>query len=104
WEVVATTPRHDDGVKAMASMTFTAEPTLEGHRFSFIDIRLDREDCLVVHHGLDITAFRGDGAVGETVSVMWPDSRYGWRFATAWLHPGDMWIQDCDNMVREDTP
>jgi hypothetical protein len=38
------------------------------------------------------------------VSVLWPDERYGWRFANLLGHPNDLWLGDCDDLVREETP
>jgi hypothetical protein len=35
---------------------------------------------------------------------LWSDDRHGWRFATAWLYPGDLWQGDCDDLAREETP
>lgn len=104
WEVVATTPGHDAGVAAMETLEFTAEPSLQEMHVDVKRLLLDRPDCLAVHVTADAAAFRGPGAMTERVEVLWPDPRYGWRFATSWKHPDDMWLTDCDNMVREETP
>ncbi|HKX74667.1 MAG TPA: hypothetical protein VJR05_04680 [Acidimicrobiia bacterium] len=103
WEVVATTRRYDAGLAAMESMTFEGAPSPESISISRLMILLDRPDCLVVDHDVDVTAFRGEGAVGQSVSVLWSDQERGWRFATSWASPDDLWEQDCD-LEREVTP
>jgi hypothetical protein len=103
WEVVATTRLHDDGVAAMGlDGLFTAAPSREGVVVTEFEILLDRPDCLVVHESLDFSAFR-DSALTTTVDVLWP-ANGGWRFATAWTSPTDLWLGDCDSMQREVTP
>jgi hypothetical protein len=104
WQVVATTRFYDAGVAAMDSMEFVAAPSSEGVDVSLTEILLDRDDCLVVHHSVDISMFLGPGEDSQTVSVLWPDALHGWRFATAWQHPRDLWLMDCDTMEREETP
>jgi hypothetical protein len=103
WEVVATTTFYDAGVAAMETMEFVAAPTSEGVLIEELSILLDRPDCLVVENSIDMTAFRGlDG--DTTVSVLWPDARFGFRFATGWQFANDLWLNDCDNLEREVTP
>lgn len=103
WHVVATTRNHEAGITAMETMEFTAPPTRDGVQVPELEILLDRHDCLVVENSVDMTSFRG--LVGElTVSVLWPDDRYGFRFATSWQFANDLWQQDCDNLERETTP
>jgi hypothetical protein len=103
WEVVATTTFYDAGVAAMETMEFIAAPTSEGVLIEDLSILLDRPDCLVVENSIDMTAFRGlDG--DTTVSVLWPDIGFGFRFATGWQFANDLWLNDCDNLVREVTP
>ena len=104
WQVVATTTFYDAGVAAMDPMEFTAAPTIEGVLIEDLSILLDRPDCLVVNQNIDVSAFRGPDITIQNVSVLWLDNRYGFRFATDWVHPGDLWLQDCDNLVRETTP
>ncbi|HEY7705143.1 MAG TPA: hypothetical protein VID03_09990, partial [Acidimicrobiia bacterium] len=99
WAVVATEKLHDDGVSLMGQPgTFTSAP-VRGSSVTGQTILLDRQDCLVVLADLDFSAFRGPGMTAETVSVLWPDERYGWRFATDWQHPDDLWLNDCDNLA-----
>lgn len=103
WDVVATTTFYDDGVAAMDSMEFIAAPSLNDVLIGDLTILLDRTDCLVVEHFVDMSHFRG--VTGDnTVRVLWPDERYGFRFATAWRFPNDLWLADCDNLVRGATP
>ena len=104
WEVVATTRNYDAGLAAMDTMTFIEPPTLEGVVIEDLALLLDRSDCLVVEQTLDLSSFRGAGSIGSTVSVLWPDSRRTFRFATDWRLPNDLWLQDCDTLMREDTP
>jgi len=104
WEVVATMRNYDAGVAAMGTMTFVAPPSAEGVLFEELEVLLDRSDCLVVNQTLNLSDFRGPDAVGSTVSVLWYDSRRGFRFATDWEFPNDLWLQDCDDLAREETP
>jgi hypothetical protein len=67
-------------------------------------VLLDRPDCLVVYTAIDLSSVRDSDAEGETISVLWPDPRYGWRFATFWQLKRDLWQDDCDIMEREATP
>jgi hypothetical protein len=103
WQVVATTTFHADGVAAMDSMEFIAAPTRSDVLIRDLSILLDRPDCLVVENSIDMTAFRGlDG--DTTVTVLWPYARYGFRFATGWRFANDLWLNDCDNLVRAVAP
>ena len=104
WEVVATTRSHDAGIAAMDTMRFIAPPTPEGVIIEHLKVLLDRSDCLVVDQTLNFSTFRGPGAIGSTVSVLWPNKSNRFRFATDWQLPDDLWLQDCDNLVREETP
>lgn len=103
WDVVATTPFHEDGVAAMDSMEFIAAPTPSGVVIGDLTILLERPDCLVVDHFVDMSQFRG--VVGDnTVRVLWPDASHGFRFATAWQFANDLWLSDCNDLEREVTP
>jgi hypothetical protein len=105
WKVVATQARHDAGVEAMGMVgLFTTAPTLSGTDVTLNAILLDRADCLVVQHQFDFSGFRGQGAVGETVSVLWPDEHGSWRFATDWQYANDLWQGDCDSLSRKLSP
>jgi hypothetical protein len=104
WEVVATSTIHQSGVEAFEVLPFAREPAADLVQVSIIDVLLDRSDCLVVHHEIDISEVRGEPAATAVVSVLWPDERYGWRFATSWANPNDLWLSDCDALQREQTP
>jgi hypothetical protein len=104
WEVVATTPRREDGLRAMEALDFIAPPAADAVTVVTSEILLDRPDCLVVDHAIDLSPLFGPDSVAETVSVLWSDSRYGWRFATNWENANDLWLIDCDSMEREVTP
>jgi hypothetical protein len=103
WQVVATTTFHEDGQAAMATMGFVAAPNRSDVLVEDMAVLLDRPDCLVVENSVDMTAFR-DVRGGTTVTVLWSDARYGFRFATGWKFANDLWLNDCDNLIREVTP
>ena len=102
-DVVATTPFHDAGVEAMATANFASSPSRDVLHVEVDDILLDREDCLVVLNTITIPFLEGS-PTNTSVKVMWPEEERGWRFATSWLDPGDLWRDDCDDLVREQTP
>lgn len=102
WQVVATTTKHTEGVEAMEIAGFDRAPTPEDIDIEVIEILLDRPDCLVVYDEIVVSGFN-DG-VSAGVDVLWPDDRYGWRIATAWVNPNDLWQADCDDLEREPTP
>ena len=104
WQVVATTTFYDAGVAAMETMTFQSGPERNDISIVSLEILLDRPDCLVASQNVDVSPFRGPGTLIQNVSVLWQDTQYGFRFATDWVHPGDLWLQDCDNLTRETTP
>ena len=104
WEVVATEKTRDDAVATFDLLEFSGPPSWEGTKITVKEILLDRSDCLVVFQRGDFTAYRGPGAVGETVSVLWPDEDGSWRIAALWSGPGDLWRTTCDLVTRESTP
>lgn len=104
WKVVATTQRHDAAVQAMDHLTFDSPPSSDGVIIRNVDVLLDRPDCLVAYYEIDVSSFRGDGMISTGVAVMWPNDRHGFRIATEWVYANDLWLQDCDNLVREVTP
>jgi hypothetical protein len=103
WQVVATEALHGAAVEAMTSLAFVAPPAKASILLRDLDVLLDRTDCLVVHYRMDARLFLAESE-SQFVSVMWPDDRYGLRFATAWQFPDDLWQMDCDDLVREETP
>lgn len=104
WDVVATEEGHAAGVAAMETLTFIRPPTRESMSIDGVEVLLDREDCLVVYSEDDFSEFRGPGADGTGVDVLWPSESHGWRFAAAWAYKNDLWISDCDYRTREETP
>ena len=104
WQVVATTGGYQAGIAAMDSLEFTAVPSKAAVVIDLLDLLLDRDDCLVAFYSINVSGFRGSGSISERVSVLWPDDRYGFRLATDWTHPNDLWLSDCDNLNREVTP
>ncbi len=103
WLVVATTSKQEAGVSAMETVPFVRPPALDELMVEVRDVLLDRPDCLVVQARIE-APFVGEGTGTEGVYVLWPDSRYGWRMATTWVYANDLWLSDCDEMVREETP
>ena len=104
WGVVATQELYDAGLTAMETMTFTVDPVREATVVDVREILLDRPDCLVVWHDLDITDYRGSDATADAVVVLWPSDRFGWRLMRNWKNPDDLWINDCDLVTRRDLP
>jgi hypothetical protein len=104
WSIVANSERYNSALEAMEASEFSAAPTQAGVVIGDVEILLDRSDCLVVYSSLDVTAFKGAGAVSSGVDVLWADERYGWRRASLWKYRGDLWANDCNLMERETTP
>lgn len=102
WDVVATTSYHETGMQAMDGLVFESPPTESGLTILVQDILLDRPDCLVVQNTVSVPFLAGD-PVAPSVDVLWAHER-GWRLATSWVHPNDLWLADCDEVVREETP
>ena len=88
----------------MESLEFTAVPSEAAVEIDLLELLLDRDDCLVAFYSINVSDFRGSGSISEHVSVLWPHDRYGFRLATDWTHPNDVWLSDCDNLNREVTP
>lgn len=104
WSIVATQQNYDAAVRAMDTMSFVAAPSASATSLPSVNALLDRDDCLVVSLRLDVSGYRGSGAEEDVVVVLWPDPRHGWRFATSWRYEGDLWRDDCDKMIRPETP
>ena len=86
----------------MDRLQFSAPPTRDGIAVEVAEVLLDREDCLVTYSTTEFSFISGEN-VAEGVDVLWPRAE-DWRFATAWVYPGDLWLADCDEVVREETP
>ena len=104
--IVATQPGYDSAVAAMETLDFLADPADAGIEITVLEVLLDRADCLVVHHEFDGRASLGDDAISQAVRVMWPRTEGGidLRLARLWSSPADLWMDDCDLMVRTDIP
>ncbi|MGZ8784558.1 MAG: hypothetical protein ACXW1Y_03220 [Acidimicrobiia bacterium] len=98
-DVVAVQKSFERGLELMADDSFfVAEPTLATTLIEVREVLIDRGDCLAVSFYGDATAFRGDGAMGETIMVLWPRPSDGkWRSA----YQGDVWEEACDEYTRE---
>jgi hypothetical protein len=103
WDVVATTPYHEAGLSAMSNLEFDEQPTVDALDLVVENILLDRDDCLVVQNSVSLPFLAPDSS-STGVDVLWPDPTRGWRFATAWVHANDLWLADCDEIAREETP
>jgi hypothetical protein len=103
WQVVATTRFHDAGVAAMETREFVAAPYARASAIADLEILLDRVDCLVSFYRIDSGPVIAEPPA-DFVSVLWPDDRFGFRFATSWQYKNDLWLQDCDTVEREVTP
>ena len=103
WRVVATTRNHDAGVAAMDTMDFTAPPSVQSFQLEDLEILLDRPDCLVTFYQIDASVML-DQPPSQFVSVMWPHPQHGFRFASDWRFPNDLWAPDCNELEREATP
>jgi hypothetical protein len=103
WEVVATTAKFEAGVEAMNTLVFVHPPTPDGIDVKIDKLLLDRTDCLVPFGTTTATFLNGEPSV-KGLEVLWPDPRHGWRLATSWVHAEDLWLADCDDVVRENTP
>jgi hypothetical protein len=105
WAVVATQNNFEAGQNAMSDEgVFTRAPTAGDVQLVDFEILLDRPDCLVVSQQVDVSPFRAGPAEFTTVTVLWPDDQQRWRMATQWQYVDDLWIHDCDDLTRADTP
>jgi hypothetical protein len=103
WDVVATSSKFDSAVAAMDTLEFQTPPSESALDVRVIEVLLDREDCLVAQSSTEAPFIQGSPS-SQSVQVLWPDPARGWRFATSWVHPNDLWLADCDEIVRETTP
>jgi hypothetical protein len=98
-DVVAVQENYDVGIELMADGSFfVGKPTLESIVAVVDEVLIDRDDCLVVSYYGDATAFRGEGAEGQTVVALWPRPLDGrWRTA----YRGDLWEDACNTFTRD---
>lgn len=87
---------------AMKDLDFVVTPTSDRIVITDVEILLDRVDCLVVFATVDLSGLLGSDVSVTNVNVLWPGNG-GWRFATNWKYPTDLWQQDCDG-VRQQIP
>ena len=88
---------------------YVKAPTSEDHKVEFLELVLDRPDCIVAAVEEDPTGFLNeDGTVEYLIVVVWPvpDSAYGWRLAERYVGgvPDTSWQADCDLQDREWRP
>lgn len=101
WKVAATRQYHDAGLEAMDVLSISDAPQPDEIGVEELEILLDRDDCLVVFSSVEIPEL---DISTTSVDVLWPDARYGWRFASTWKNKIDLWLNDCDLREREATP
>jgi hypothetical protein len=103
WDVVATTSKFEAGLQAMDTLAFTEPPSRAGIHVEIDELLLDRADCLVPYGTTSSEFLSGKPSV-TGLEVLWPDPRRDWRMATSWVFPQELWLADCDEVTREETP
>jgi hypothetical protein len=101
-DIVATQRFYDDAVNAMTIADFSAPPSDDTIDVTVYEILLDRDDCLVVYHQLDVSRVLTDAEPSDHVQILWPREGGGYRLVTRWSSPGDLWLQDCDSLSRDE--
>jgi hypothetical protein len=103
-DIVATRLFYDAALDAMEVAEFAAVPNDQTVHLIAYDILLDREDCLVVYHQLDLSGIFLDSEPTDGVQTLWPTETGGYRLVRLWSGPGDLWIEDCDLLSRGEIP
>jgi hypothetical protein len=85
-----------DAARAAFNAPFTSEPSVEGVRLSSSELLRADQECLAVWTTVDVTDFRGQGAISENVVVMRRVDDE-WRLATTWTYKEDLWEADCES-------
>jgi hypothetical protein len=83
---------------------FSAAPSDETVDVRVYEILLDRDDCLVVHFELDLNGILGVSGTRDGVQSLWPTEDGQYRLVRLWSGPGDLWIEDCDLLNRDEIP
>jgi hypothetical protein len=102
--VVATRLFYDNAVEAMEVANFAAPPSDDTVDVDVLEILLDRDDCLVVHFELDVSAILPGASATTGVQSLWPTETGEYRLARRWSGPGDLWSEDCDLLDRSEIP
>lgn len=102
-EVVATEARLAAFHEMAANHGYPSPPAREAVRVLELTVLLDSPDCLVVFNTLDLSEWLGDGERSSGVDVLWPHET-GWRRATLWTHPNDLWRTDCEADRSDELP
>lgn len=98
-EVVVTEELFEDALSLFATAEFTSAPTPSGIDIQSIEILRSDEQCLSVWVEADASSFRGEGSSGVAVYILRSTSD-GWRMATSWVSPDDLWEADCDAQLE----
>lgn len=102
-EVIATEDRLEAFQEMAANHSYPSAPDPAQIRTKDVEILEDSPDCLVVHSTLDLTEWLGEGMTSSGVDVLWPHTD-GWRRATLWAHPQDLWRTDCEAERTDELP
>lgn len=92
--IAATQNNLKDFHRAVEQLRFPRAPTPDDIRVSDVEILRWDESCLVVYSVLDVSSWRGEGAVTDGVNVLLPVNDQ-WLFGTAWVNKHDLWQDDC---------
>lgn len=94
-EIAATQNNLDDFRNAIEEMDLPSAPDPGDIQIHDVEVLRWDESCLVVYSVLDLSNWRGDGAISEGVDVLLPVEGE-WRLGTAWGNKSDLWQQDCE--------
>ena len=101
-QVVATQTFLDSFESAVDTVAFNREPKPDDLEVTVHEILRDTPDCLVVHRRIDAGDLLAGESISEGVDGLWPHSD-GWRLASGWIDPRDLWEEDCES-IREELP
>ncbi len=97
-EVVGTQAMLDQARTSFGA-EFTGVPMEEEITLTAMELLRADEQCLAVWATIDVSAFRGEGAVSDNVVVVRRDGS-AWKLATTWTNRNDLWEADCDSQLE----
>jgi len=103
-DIVATSTGLDSAIQAMDVAQFLSAPSAETVIVTALETLLDRPDCLVVHHRLDVSHILPDAEPVDRVQILWPTDQGSYRLARLWSSPADLWQDDCNSVNRDEIP
>jgi hypothetical protein len=102
-EVVATEEQVATAREQFGVMEFIAAPTPEALAFSDVEILRSDEQCLAAWVVADADAFLGEGAERSSVDVLrW--SNGSWLVVRSWANREDLWEDDCESLLSQQSP